>query len=56
MLIKIIKNVLTFCSERGEYTLISKLPDTMTSWKASGFSLNNNTGIAISSKTEVCLI
>jgi hypothetical protein len=44
-----------FKSESGEYKIISKLPDTMTTWIASGFSLNNKTGLAIASKIEVSL-
>ena len=41
------------CSQNGEYKLIAKLPDTLTSWAASGFSVSNTTGLAIASKTEV---
>jgi CD109 antigen len=37
----------------GEESIRTKLPDTITSWIASGFSTNPKTGIAIANKTEI---
>lgn len=36
--------------------ITSAIPDTITSWVASGFSLSNEYGVAIANKTQVCLI
>jgi hypothetical protein len=39
--------------KKGEEILTSSLPDTITSWVATGISLNENSGLAVANTTNV---
>jgi hypothetical protein len=42
-----------YFSSNGEFNVSEILPDTITSWIASGFSMNSESGLAIANKAKV---